>query len=304
MCRCGVGLQNSMMPKILVLGGASYDDIIHLESLPDKEAKTLFASRYYSKIGSTGVGKAIALKKLGFDVTFIATVGNDQPGAKIKQAMLDAAINFYSIDSPSTERHTNLMDEKGRRISIFTTFAEPQDFNPETYRHLIESADEVILNIKSYCKAFLPLLKTFEGRIFCDIHDYDGVEKYHQPFIESSTCLMMSDERIENEESFVREMLAKGKSFVLVTRGPRGATLYTENKVWQHHQESIVAVDTNGAGDNFFAGFFYGLIHQFDFEQCLQSAQIVAETCLFSEDIVSDELNQGLLRKKMLKIGK
>jgi sugar/nucleoside kinase (ribokinase family) len=293
-----------MRPKILVLGGASYDDIIHLKSLPSQEAKTLFADRYYSKIGSTGVGKALALKKLGFDVAFIATIGYDQPGNTIKQAMCDAAIDFYPIYSPSTERHTNLMDEKGQRISIFTSFAEPYDFNPETYRQLIESADEIILNIKPYCLAFLPLLKTFDGRIFCDIHDYDGVEKYHQPFIESSTCLMMSDERIENEEAFVREMLAKGKTFVLVTRGSRGASLYTENKVLQHHPESIVAVDTNGAGDNFFAGFFYGYVNHYDHQQCLQSAQIVAETCLFSEDIVSDELNPTLLRKKMLKIGK
>lgn len=304
MCRFGAVLPNNMKPKILVLGGASYDEIIHLDKLPNGQAETLFAKKQYHTIGSTGVGKALALKKLGFEVAFVALVGQDEDGDKIKHKMASEGIDFYPLESETTERHTNLMNSDGKRISIFTTYAMPAGFDPEEYRFLIEKADAIILNIKPYCKAFLPILKETTKPIYCDIHDYDGVEEYHQVFIEVSSYIIMSSERINEVSAYVKKLLAAGKRWVLVTKGNKGATLYTKNKMFNHQPAPINIVDSNGAGDNFFAGFLYGYLHQFNFEKSLCSGQIVAETCLLSEDIVSEKLNQALLRKKMLEIGK
>ena len=86
--------------KILVLGGASYDEIIHVNEFFEAKAETIFANNSYSTVGSTGVGKALALKKLGFDVAFQAIIGKDIYGKMMRFMVIQVIGLILTIAFP------------------------------------------------------------------------------------------------------------------------------------------------------------------------------------------------------------
>lgn len=53
------------MTEILVLGGASWNRMIHVDALPQGVSATIFDAAEAEGAGSTGVGKSMALAALG-----------------------------------------------------------------------------------------------------------------------------------------------------------------------------------------------------------------------------------------------
>lgn len=112
------------MKKVLVIGGTTYDSVVYLKDLPQAKAQTIFASSPLNEtIGSTGAEKALNLKKLGIDTTLHSVIGDDEYGYKIIKGLNEKGIRFvYDIDPLGAQRHINLIDEAGQRISIFATW--------------------------------------------------------------------------------------------------------------------------------------------------------------------------------------
>jgi sugar/nucleoside kinase (ribokinase family) len=59
--------------------------------------------------------------------------------------------------------------------------------------------------------------------------------------------------------------------------------------------DSYQRVDTNGAGDAFFAGFLYGHAHGYPLAQCLRIATIVGGLCLTAREVACMDLNPRLV---------
>ncbi len=286
--------------KVLVLGGASYDDIIHVDEFFEPVAKTIFTSSSYSMAGSTGVGKALAMKKLGFDVDFHAVIGKDIYGEMITRELIEQGVRFFPHYTEETERHTNIMNKHGERISIFKSFAGNPVIDVSIYEDLIEKADIVVLNIIDYCRKFIPLLRKHKKPIYCDLHDYDIGNPHHQDFIDCADYLLLSSEKMPDYENFMSQMIDQGKRWIVVTHGSLGSSAMDKtHKLFELSGSKIEIIDTNGAGDNFFAGFVYGMEKGNRILEALELGRISADACIQSEKITSDELNPDFLQKKM-----
>ncbi|ERJ13155.1 carbohydrate kinase family protein [Haloplasma contractile] len=287
------------MSKVLVLGGVSYDTIIHLKDFPKQQPATIHAKRTHETIGSTGAGKALSLNQLGVNVTLQGLIGDDAYGEKISRYLSEHHVNFLSESDPEgTERHVNLMNEAGNRISIFTNSSS---FNPEVdYNKMINEikhSQYIVLNIMNYCRNYIPLIKKEQKEIWCDIHDYDGKNPYHKDFIDASDYLFMSSDNLEDYKDVMKTLINQGKKLVICTHGKEGVTALTKDSTWYNLPviEKYECVDTNGAGDNFFAGFLYGFIRKNSIQKCLQFGTITAGLCITSNELVSDRLTEDLL---------
>lgn len=290
------------MKKVFVAGGASYNSIIRLEQFPEPIAQTIKECEFNETLGSTGIGKALNINKLGFDITLHAFIGNDIYGEKIKEYLNKEKMNFiYDLDDSGTERHVNLMDKNGERISIFVNKAtHDPEVNIAKFTNYIKESDYVVLNIVNYVKKLIPLCKEYNKEIWTDLHDYDGKSQYHEDFIEAADYIFMSSNNLQDYRQTMMEFHKMGKKLVVCTHGNKGATVLTNGGNWI--ETPILAkynmVDTNGAGDSFFSGFLYGFSKGYTVEKCMKLGAICGGLSITSEELVYEELSEDLLEKE------
>lgn len=285
------------MKNILVLGGVSWNMMIHLAEFPAPHSQTIFSHNHHETAGSTGAGKALNLVKLGFDVTLHGLIGDDEYGRKLQAYFANTDINFrYDIDPAGTKRHVNLMDKGDGRISIFINNGT---FKPDVewmrLEPAIAQADIVSLNIVNYCRQAIPLLKKYNKEIWVDLHSYDGQETYHHDFIEAANVLFFSSEHMPDYRAFMQTQIETGKKLVVATHGSRGSTALTAANQWI--ETPIIAayneakVDTNGAGDAFFSGILTGCAKGLPIETCLRWGTIAAGMCVTGLELAHPDLS-------------
>lgn len=283
------------MPRALIIGGVTFDTLIRLDRFPEPRSQTVFSQGYHETLGSTGAGKALNLRKLGFDVTLHALVGADTFGQHIEERLRQEGIDFVrDIDPLGTERHVNLMDSEGGRISIYMAHAtfEPQ-LDLGRLEALIPSHDYVALNIINYARRLIPAVKRAGKELWCDLHDYDGHNPYHGDFVQAADCVFMSSDALREPRPFMEHLVRQGKKLVVCTHGRHGSTALSSDGRWLETPivPGYTVRDTNGAGDAFFAGFLFGHSRGYPLEQCLRLASIVGALCVTSEELAAPDLS-------------
>jgi sugar/nucleoside kinase (ribokinase family) len=275
--------------------------ILSMPAFPKPEPATLYCQGYHETVGSTGAGKALCLHKLGADTMLLATAGWDKYGELIARYLQREGLPFYLDQDPDgTERHVNLMDAEGKRISIFINTASPYPLlDLRRTENEIMNAEFAVLNINGYCKAYLPLLRKHNKEIWCDLHDYDGGNPYHDDFIASADYLFLSSDNLPGYRPVMERWIACGKKLVVCTHGRGGATALAADGRWYEIPiaDQYERVDSNGAGDNFFSGFLYAYSLGCPLDSCLQAATICAGLCITSKELVSEGLSADKLRQ-------
>lgn len=284
-----------MNEKALVLGGVSYDFIAHVDDLPDPKAGNVYTSRAYEAIGGTSAGKSFNLAKLGFDVSCYAQLGEDRYGRAVENAFRSYGAKLSPIVDPAgTERHFNLMDSQGRRMSIYTHYST---FNLPSPRHdilrAIEDHEIIVCDIMPFVRPYLHDIRALGKDIWCDIHDYDGQNHYHEDFIEAADYVFFSDSHIPDPIAFMRSLIHKGKKVAVCTRGEKGALAmdYSGEIVAVDAVANSEVIDSNGAGDAFFAGFLHGYRRHAPIAACLDYGSLTAALCIQCESLAHPELS-------------
>jgi sugar/nucleoside kinase (ribokinase family) len=292
------GAKEKHMANILIIGGITYNDLVYLDTFPKPAPQTIFSKHHHSTIGGTGAGKALNLNRLKHDVTLHGLIGRDMQGEYIHKLFAAEGIRFAKVIDPrGTERHINLMDAAGDRISIYVNYAtfEPM-IDTDSVRPLIGEADLVALNIINYGRHLIPAIQAAGKPIWVDIHDYDGAAAYHQPFIDAANVLFMSSDQLPDYTAFMRRMISAGKELVICTHGKDGATGLTRGGVWG----TVPAIDTklvdsNGAGDSFFSGVLHGYLQGHSLQTCMELGTVAAALCVGSRELFSPELSPARL---------
>lgn len=131
-----------------------------------------------------------------------------------------------------------------------------------------------------------PLLGAAAVPVWCDLHDYDGANPYHHDFLAAATHVFLNDDGIKDRaalRAFLAERVAAGAETAVATLGADGAMAATADAV--HHVPAVrVAhiVDTNGAGDAFFAGFPMAHLSGADLPSALVAGAHQATRCIAS----------------------
>ncbi|SNR35524.1 carbohydrate kinase family protein [Lutibacter flavus] len=293
------------MENIFIIGGASYNSVITLDEFPVAIPQTIHNCHFKETIGNTGAGKALTLSKLGFNTTFHSLIGKDSFGEKVTSFLQEPNLNFISdIDPKGTERHLNIMNGLGERISIFMN---PSSDTPEIdyskFEKEVKNAIYIVVNIANYCRNILPICKQLNKEIWTDLHDYDGKNEYHQDFIAAADYIFLSSDNLPNYKPFMLQQIANGKKLVVCTHGKGGATAYTKEGGWIETSiiDAYKMTNANGAGDSFFSGFLYGFSKGYDTKKCMQFGTITSGLCIESELIANNKLSKTIVEREFLK---
>ncbi|PVG81347.1 carbohydrate kinase family protein [Nocardioides gansuensis] len=266
-------------PRTVVVGPASWNTLVRLDRLPDPRPHTVFARDAIRTVGGTSAGKALHLSDLGLPTTLVTTVGTD-PEAELVLGALGRAPGLEVLarraDGPS-EQHVNLMTDAGERVSIYlATPAAPRPGAEDTataarVADRLAAADHVVVDLSSSGPAALDAARASGATVWTDLHDYDGAAEFHRPFAEAADMVFLNDDGTDDHRALMCALLERGASTVVCTLGARGAVALTAEGWTECAAEPAQVVDTNGAGDAFFAGFFAAHVAGASTADCLRA---------------------------------
>lgn len=278
--------------NIVIIGGASYDHIIHVQELPKDKPGAYFANEHYYSIGGSGIGKALNMNKLEIPFTFLTSFGKDEAGIKIEETLEKEGIDYrVDYDLGGSTTHTNLMDSNGDRVSIFTSIGNPEQIiDVSRHKDIILNADLIVLNISFFCRQYIPLVKESMAEVWTDVHDFDGKEDYHKDFIDAADVVFMSSDKAKDSYQDIANRLLETKKFIVCTHGKDGSEYFSKTAYYKKGVIPFRQVDTNGAGDAYFSGFLYGYINNESVEECMRYAMKVSGMSIESRKLYSESL--------------
>ncbi|MFS2281721.1 carbohydrate kinase family protein [Microbacterium sp. OR21] len=244
------------MSSVFIAGPASWNTLVVLDRLPEPVPHMQFAEDSWETVGGTSAGKALSLTALGRSVLLYAMSAEDAPGMRVRSALADAGVPTLWADGEATERHLNLMTRGGERVSLYLASPPPTDgADDATIEAAMRAADALVLDLAAEPLRLLPLAQRTGRPVWIDVHDYDGEEEFHRPFLAVADAVFCNADRLDDPVAFLRSRVAAGASLAVCTLGADGAVAIDSDG--DEHRVSAVpvdVVDTNGAGDAFLAG--------------------------------------------------
>ena len=232
--------------------------------------------RFECFAGGAPFNVACGVAKLGGNIKFVGCVGNDEIGVFLKEyaAGVDGLGSEIYTDS---ERNTTLafvtLSESGERsFSFFRKNTADYAFDISMAETSVREADIVHIGSlmlsekrgRMFAEEVAALVKgagkllSFDVNFREDIFESkDAAKAVYAPWLERADILKLSEEEAEmffgkNRERALSE-LSVGKK-IFVTLGKNGAALYENGTMRECGTIDVRVIDTNGAGDAFYAG--------------------------------------------------
>lgn len=276
---------------VFVAGPASWNELVYLDALPQPRSQTLFAERHRTTVGGTSAGKALNLRALGREVVLRTVLGSDDVAPRVEDVLRRAGVTLLVEPSSDgrTERHLNLMGGAGERLSIY--LQAPGDVPPgrtwDAAVGALTAAPAVVIDLAGPALPLLREARRLGKDVWCDVHDYDGEAEFHREFVESASYLFLSSDRLPEYRAFMEDRVAAGARLVVCTHGARGASALTADGEWIEVAAVPVeqVVDTNGAGDAFFAGYLDAHLRGVGVDEALGEGVRRGALCVQSPDL-------------------
>lgn len=248
--------------SVLVAGPATWNMLVHLDELPDPRPHTVFARRHHETVGGTSAGKALNLARLGRAVTLRTVLGDDEHAPRVRAVLEGEGVHVIAEPAPDgrTERHLNLMDARGDRLSVYLQAAADVPASGPGWDRTVAALEAAAAVVVDLAVPSLHVLAAASERgrdVWVDLHDYDGATEFHRPWVDAGTHVFLSSDRMPSWRAFMASRVEAGARLVVCTHGSDGATALTPDDGFVDVDAERVddVVDTNGAGDGFFAGF-------------------------------------------------
>jgi sugar/nucleoside kinase (ribokinase family) len=283
--------------RVLVVGAASWNTLLHLPALPPPRSHSLVADRTVETVGGTSAGKALALAALGHEVHLHTLLGADPEGARVRDRLAAAGVRLHVDTSVTgTEQHVNLMARDGGRLSIYRSVLTPAPgLDLEPVVDLARSCDAVLLDIADYARRLIAPLGAAGVGFWSDLHDWDGAQDYHRDFAEGAQALVLSADQLADPGPVCRRLSGRGR-LVVCTDGPRGATAYAGEEVLTVPAEPAPrVVDTNGAGDAFVAGLLHGTLLGWPLARSLRAGAIAGAAAVGVDGLADPRVTAEVL---------
>jgi len=247
-----------------------------------------------AKPGGAPMNVALHLKRVGQQVSVASKIGNDEQGKKLLKFLRNSGLNtdLVQVDEslPTSEVLVHLDINNNATYEI----CEPVAWdNLELTESLMKKAVESGLIIYGTLASRRPesrntILSLLEnGAVkLIDVNlrkPYDSREIVELLLSKSDIVKLNDDElavlaRWHNQFSFDEKNMVAwfaehyNSKMVIVTKGDKGAILFTDGKFHEHPGFKVETVDTVGSGDAFLAGFIAAIFEEKNNEKALEYA--------------------------------
>lgn len=255
--------------------------------------------------------RAIAL--LGGQSGFIGKVGDDNLGQFYEEALLKAGVASYLIktEGPSGACTVFISPDGERTMGTFLGPAptiSPDEITEDVLRNYdcIHIEGYLIVN-EELVRETMKKAKRLGLKVALDLANYNIVNAYKgllEEVIPQYVDILFAN--ASEAEAFTGlpaqeavKALEKQVHVALVTLGKEGSLIGSDGKFYHVDAEGGKPVDTTGAGDNFAAGFLYGLSVG---ASLVQSAQIGSMLSGYVIDVVGPQVPADKWEQIKLKV--
>lgn len=277
--------------KIVVVGSTNMDMVIKTKHIP-APGETVLSGAFFMNPGGKGANQAVAIARLGGNVSFISKVGNDVFGKQSTQLFDEEGINaFYVLSDDQLPSGVALItvDETGENSIVVASGANanllPADLSSASA--VIKKADFVLMQLE------IPMeTVTFVA----DFAHANGTQVILNPApmnellpgllahidvltpnkMEAEMLTGIKVNNIAGAKKAAKAIFEMGVKNVIITMGGLGALICQEGKVEVVPTSVVEAVDTTAAGDVFNGALVVALSEGKKLEEAVQFACKVA----------------------------
>jgi fructoselysine 6-kinase len=220
-------------------------------------------------------------RRFGAITSYVGAVGQDAAGNAIRAALAEEGVITERLRVlPGPTAYCVVGHRQGDRVFLKFDLGVSIFVPDEGDFEFVRSFDAVHIGQSSGLDAYLERFSA-EVRLSYDFSTRRNVA--HRELI-TPRCFLASfsggDLDREDGVALLRQALAAGAEWCLVTRGEHGAFLGTGDQLFETPAVSVDVVDTLGAGDSFTARTLMGLLSGEAPRDTLHAAtQAAAETC-------------------------
>jgi sugar/nucleoside kinase (ribokinase family) len=249
-------------------------------------------------MGGGSVGNSMfGIASFGGKGSFIGKIKEDKIGIFLQQDMIREGLRFpLGFTSPdiSTGCCTIFVEEDGTRtMCTFLgagTLIDPEDIHPEQIKnHQIaylegylwdnEKAKQAMQKMVDICEEDEQQIAFTLSDLFCVDRHRDSFEqliKNHVDILfsnEEEICSMIQSSSIEEGIAYAKSL----NIISVITLAEKGSLILNKDKVIEVGAKKVnKVVDTTGAGDQYAAGFLYGLAKEKSLAECGRLGSIAA----------------------------
>jgi fructokinase len=276
-----------------------------------------------AKPGGAPMNVALHLNRIGQNVAIASKVGNDEQGRRLITFLENTGLNTDLIQIDETLPTSEVLVHLDENNNATYEICEPVAWdNLILTDSLVKKAKESGLYIfgtlasrsSKTRETILSLLETDAVKLIdVNLRQPFDTREIVEKLILKSDIVKLNDEELgvfgqwynkhkHDEKSLVKWFAEEFNSkMVCVTKGDKGALLYSDGEFFEHSGFTVDAVDTVGAGDAFLAGFvaalFEGKTNDKALEFACATGAFVASKSGATPEYNMNEIEQILISK-------
>ncbi|AXU97949.1 MAG TPA: ribokinase [Erwinia persicina] len=277
--------------KLAVLGSINADHILNLTHFP-RPGETVIGKQYQVAFGGKGANQAVAAGRSGADIAFIACVGDDDTGERIRQQLMNDRIDISPIEAvPGESTGVALIFVNGdgeNTIGIHAgANAALTPVRVEQHQQVIADASALLMQLESPLESVLSAARIahqHQTQVILNPAPATALSDELLSLVDMITpneteAQILTGVAVNSDEDAARAAAVlhdKGIRTVLITLGSRGVWLSEQGKGQRIPGFRVEAVDTIAAGDTFNGALITALLEQRPMAEAVRFAHAAA----------------------------
>ena len=270
------------MKKIIVIGSSNVDMVVRTSHLP-APGETILGGEFFMNQGGKGANQAVAIKRLGGNLIFMAKLGNDVLGRQsvgyFKKEGIDT--RYIALDDASACGVALISVDDHAENSIVVASGANMLLNEQDVDKMLEEmceGDILLMQLeiplqtveyaarKAFGKGVKVVLNPAPARSL-------PKELFRHLYMVTPNRIeaeMLTGIKIANDadvEKVAEEICAMGVKNVIITLGSKGCLIREEGVSYRIDAFKVEPVDTTAAGDTFNGALCVGLSEGMDLKQ-------------------------------------
>ena len=257
------------MKKVVVVGSINMDLVTVCNKAP-LGGETLFGKEFFQVPGGKGANQAVAIAKLGTEVTMLGKVGNDSFGQELIKAMEKDGVDVKHIEYANTATGIAniIVEESGQNRIVVVPGGNRYVDREYIDRHLdvIKNSDILVVQLEIPLETVeYALSKAKEFGKMTILNPAPAI-KLNDEIIKNSDIIIPNESELavitgmevetkEQIQKAAKKLLEMNVKNLIVTLGSSGSLHINKDTEEFHTAYKVKAVDTTAAGDSFIGGF-------------------------------------------------